>query len=326
METIAANTTSAATADAEYRRGSVLGLTVAEIFILLLFLLLLVYLALNENWTARGGTLGEELDQLRQQLTVKDKKLREWQGVIEEFQTPQEVQTLVSKMLQADQREEEYRHQIEVFKETLNKSNNEAHREVITLRTQNSNLRQEIEIAQQNYEEIKEELRVVREKGNNPPCWYKTVPAERGGMREKAHYTFRIGVFDNAIIILEQPVPPGSAEDDNGPLYAVEAEQLGLTDIPYETELNDESLIEKMQPIHDAGKNERVRSYSCTFFVKVWDETSAHNKERWKNAHHLLEDLFGTYIVQNDPWPLPLEPGISGRMQPSLKRGFSGGG
>ena len=303
MKPTAANTTSAATADAEYRRGSVLGLTVAEIFILLLFLLLLVYLALNENWITRGGTLDKELDQLRRQLTVKDKKLQEWQGVIEEFQTPQEVHTLVSKMLQANQREEKYRHQIEVFQETLNKSNSEAHKEVITLHTQNSNLQQDMEIAQQNYEKIKEELRIVREKGNNPPCWYKTVPAEGGGTRERPYYTFHIAVLDDAIITRQAPVPPGNAADDNGPLYTVEAEQLGLADIPYETELSDESLIEKMKPIHDAGKNERVRSYSCTFFVKVWDKTSAHNKKRWKDAHRVLEDFFGTYIVQNDPWP-----------------------
>ena len=302
MEPIATNTTPAATADAEYRRGSVLGLTVAEIFILLLFLLLLVYLALNENWTARGGTLGEERDQLRQELTEKDKKLREWQGVIEEFQTPQEVQTLVSKMLQASQREEKYRHQIEVFEETLNKSNSEAHKEVITLRTQNSNLQQEMEIAQQNYEKIKEELRVVREKGNNPPCWYKTVPAERGGMRERPYYTFHIAVLDDAIIVRQAPVPPGNAADDNGPLYSVEAEQLELAAIPYNTALGNENIIEYMKPIHDAGKSARVRSYSCTFFVKVWDKTSDHNKKRWKDAHHALEDLFGTYIVQNDPW------------------------
>lgn len=302
MESIAANTTSAATADAEYRRGSVLGLTVAEIFILLLFLLLLVYLALNENWVTREDTHDEELDQLRQQLTVKDEKLREWQGVIEEFQTPQEVQTLVSKMTEANQREEKYRQQIEVFQDTLNKSNSEVHKEVITLRVHNSNLQQEAEAAQQNYEQIKEELRIVREKGNNPPCWYKTVPAERGGMRERPYYTFRIAVFDDAIIVRQAPVPPGNAADDNGPPYTVEAGQLGLADIPYNTELSDESLVEQMKPVHDAGKNEGVRSYSCTFFVKVWDETSAHNKKRWKDAHRLLEDLFGTYIVQNDPW------------------------
>lgn len=303
MESIAANNTSAATADAEYRRGSILGLTVAEIFILLLFLLLLVFLALNENWITRGGTLDEELDQLRQQLTVKDEKLSEWQGVIEKFQTPQEVRTLVSKMTEANRREEKYRYQIEVFQETLNKNNSEAHKEVITLHEQNSNLQQKMEVAQQNYKQIKEELRVVREKGNNPPCWYKAVPADKGGMRERPYYTFHMAVFDDAIIVRRVLVPPGNAADDNGPLYTVEAEQLGLADMPYETALSNESLIEYMKPFHDAGKNARVRSYSCTFFVKVWDETSTHNKKRWKDAHRALEDLFGTYIVQNDLWP-----------------------
>ena len=303
MHPIDTNSTSGSTADAEYRRGSILGLTVAEIFILLLFLLLLVYLALNENWRTQGNTLDEEMERVKQQLTVKSEKLQEWQGVIEEFQTPQEVKTLVAKITEANQREKNYRHQIEVFEETLSKSDNESHKEVITLRKQNSNLQQEMETVHENFKKIKEELRIVREKGNNPPCWYKTVSNQRGGMRERPYYTFHIAVLDDAVILRQAPVPPGSAVDDNGPLYTVEAEQLGLADIPYETELSDENLVEKMKPIHDDGKNKRVRSYSCTFFIKVWDKTSAYNKKRWKDAHHLLEVFFGTYIVQNEPWP-----------------------
>ena len=40
--------------NAAYRRGTVLGLTIAEVFILLLFLLMLVFLALAQEWQAKS--------------------------------------------------------------------------------------------------------------------------------------------------------------------------------------------------------------------------------------------------------------------------------
>ena len=256
-----------------------------------------------EKRTNKTDTLDKQLKSVKQQLAVKDETLSKWQSVFEEFQTPQEVKTLVSKIAEAEQREEQYRHQVQVLEETLVKSDKEVHKEVLSLREKYSESQQEMERAQQNYEQIKEELRIVREKGNNPPCWYKTVPAERGGMRERPYYTFHIAVLDDAIIVRQALVPPGNAADDNGLPYADEAKQLKLDDIPYETILSNERLIEYMKPVHEAGKNAKVRSYSCTFFVKVWDKTSDKNKKRWKEAHRLLNDLFGIYIVQDDPWP-----------------------
>ena len=46
-----------------------------------------------------------------------------------------------------------------------------------------------------------------------------------------------------------------------------------------------------------------MRSYSCVFSVRVWDETSSGAKQRWQQAHdRTLEWLFGTYRVQDEPW------------------------
>ena len=309
------NSASTAKINAEYRRGSVLGLTVAEIFILLLFLLLLVLLALTHDWADRKEAMAGELDKASQQLAVANEKLHEWRNVVEEFQSPEEVQTLISKTTEAERRAEQYLQQLTVFQDTLNKSKSEVHKEVINLRGQISNLRQAAQDAQQKFEQVKQELRVVREKGHNPPCWYETIPDGKGGMREKPHYTFHIAVFDETIIVRQAPVPSGSAVDDNGSLYSVEAVQLGLADIPYEMPLSNESLIEHLQPIHDAGKSATVRSYSCIFWVRVWDKTSPDAKARWKDAHdRVLEGLFGAYTVENDPWMQPPlnRPGNSG--------------
>ena len=59
-----------------------------------------------------------------------------------------------------------------------------------------------------------------------------------------------------------------------------------------------------MRPIHQRGKDGKVRSYSCVFFVKVWDKTSPDAKARWQRAHdEVLEGLFGAYVARDDPWP-----------------------
>ena len=147
---------------------------------------------------------------------------------------------------------------------------------------------------------------MLREKGHNPPCWYRRVPDSKGGMREQAYYIFNVAVFDDNMIVRRVETPPGGATDDGGSSYTAEAAGLGLDDILYGKPLDDVALIQNLQPIHDAGKNARVRSYSCIFWVRVWDETSAGAKKRWKSAHDgILESLFGAYTVKNDPWPEP---------------------
>ena len=99
------------------------------------------------------------------------------------------------------------------------------------------------------------------------------------------------------------PIPEGNAEDDGGKSYAEEAEDLALGTIPYGIPLTDEEMRDVMQPLYEKGKASRVRTYSCIFYVRVWDETPAAAKLRWKQAHDgVLEQLFGTYQVRDIPW------------------------
>ncbi len=165
--------------------------------------------------------------------------------------------------------------------------------------------RNELAVQQRNaeYEEIAEQQRILREKGQNPPCWYEIVPAANGGTREKAFYLFDIAVFDEHMIVRRRPPPPGGAFDDGGGPYAEEAASLPLEEIRYETPLADMEIVELLEPIFNAGKESSVRTYSCVFFVQVWDETSEFAKERWQQAHdRVLEGLFGTFTVRDEPW------------------------
>ena len=315
-------------AASQYRRGTVLGLTVAEVFILLLFLLMLVFLVLWQDLRADR----EELDALRKErdrwqeplagieTPVELLNLREfeqtWRESLESagIETPDEMVTLSELK---DEMERSQGVQAPDFLRRLTVAQRERDMAV----EENDRLREDLERAQEGQEEtnaenavLSNELRVLK-KGQNPPCWYEVVPDGEGGERERPFYTFNIGVFDDSMVIRRLQPPPGSAEDDGAnsaadettrsvaTTYADEWNRLGMTDIRYDEPLSDAELTAELQRIHDAGKQSRVRSYPCIFYVRVWDETSSGAKARWQQAHdRTLEWLFGTLRVQDEPW------------------------
>lgn len=354
----------------EFRRGTVLGLTIAEIFILLIFLVLLAFLGLANNWEKK-----------EKEYLAGQQLLSEWRDVIEEFEAPEEIRTLYSKAKRLEQQLDgkeaadaekrlaalsresvELREEVEAMRrereklrdentklsqensalqeernslredsaaakrnadqemaalreeiETIRKQRDESIRDngklsnmYAALREERDALHEQLANAEQQTARIRAEFDTFRRKGQNPPCWYETVAAG-DGTREKAHYLFNIAVHDEYMVVRRRPIPSGQADDDRdrpSRSYAEEAADLGLENIPFGTPLDDEEMNRHMKPIRDLGKDRGVRSYSCIFSVKVWDRTSPDAKLRWKQAHDgILEGLFGTYIVKDDPWP-----------------------
>ena len=282
--------------NSEYRRGTVLGLTIAEVFILLIFLILLAFLGLASNWEEKE----EEYRADRQLLSV-------WHDIIQEFQAPEEIRTLHSKATRLEQQlksSETSNAELHGKIEAMHEEHERLRDENAKLSDKNSALHQQVAAERQEAGRVKADLDTVRRKGQNPPCWYQTV-ADGGRTREKAHYTFNIGVYDEYMVVRRHPIPPGRADDDNGRPYTEEAvNPLRLDDVLYDTQLSYEEMIQQMKRIRDLGKMRKIRSYSCIFWVKVWDKTSPDAKTRWKEAHdRVLEGLFGTYEVKDDPWP-----------------------
>ncbi|MDE0130134.1 MAG: hypothetical protein OXQ86_11315 [Gammaproteobacteria bacterium] len=287
--------------DNEYRRGAVLGLTVAEVFILLLFLLLLVFLGLERSWKNQSAELRVQLKDAQNRLAP----FREWEQVIEEFKAPEEIVTLRRQQQAAVQAAQNYRRENEVLRKIVDQGDS-GQQEAARLASELRQAEETLQEAQQIADNFKEELRVLRVKGLNPPCWYEPVPDGKGGTREKPHYTLSVGVFDNYMMMMPLEAPLGGAADDNGGTYAAEAERLGLMELSYGVPLEDSQIVQELQPFHSAGKGQRVRTYPCIFWVRVWDKTSPSSKVRWQRAHdQILEGLFGAYTVKEDPWPGP---------------------
>ncbi len=278
-------------ATSHYRRGTVFGLTVAEIFILLLFLLLILLAVFEEDAAEQRTDTQEKLRATQEKLS----ELEPWEPVARLFETPEEVVTLRRARDEAVRQAERHQEEAKRLKEVIGG-------EVTAVKAIEVAVAAKHE-AEERAEQAQEELRVLRTKGQNPPCWYAQVGDGRGGTRERPHYTFNVGVFRDHLILRRADTPPGGAEDDNGGTYAAEADRLGLDGLPYDRPLDSAAFVSALQPIHDAGKNKAVRTYPCIFWVRVWDRTPANAKRRWQYAHdRIIEGLFGAYTVRNDPW------------------------
>ena len=298
-----------------YRRGTILGLTVAETFILLAFLLLIALLL--------GLT---ELDELPEEPAVVNAPLV--------WERPEQIETLVNNAERARAAAERERDQARERAEQARTAQEEAERARAAAERELDQVRERAEQARTAQEEAeraraaaereRDQARTAQEeaerasaaaeherdqavllhrKGNNPPCWYETIPAGNGKTREKPHYAFNAAIHERSIVLVPRPPPPGSAEDDGGESYAVERERLGIEDLPYGVELSDEEFTEAVSELVAHGRNRRVRSYECVFSVMVWDMTPANAKKRWKDAHdRIIEGSFSAYTVRDLEW------------------------
>ena len=300
--------------DSAYRQGTVLGLTIAEMFILLIFLLLIAFL----GFAYQEQKKGEELSSFLHKYYPP-----EIEPLTPEVPDPIElVKELIEENKELKAEKEELQRERETLKKqteelaNLRKKNKDLQAEKEELQKEQETLKKQTEAAKREAMQARKELQKGQnnlaadtsivagmpakkesQKGQNPPCWYD---AEKGGTR--GHYLFNIEIHDDHMVVQRLEYPPGR--------YAEEARRLPLRphldSIPYGEPLTNEELDQYMRPIHDLGKNKEVRSYSCIFYVKVCSKISKSIKAlvRWRKAHEVvLEGLFGTYLgVENEAW------------------------
>lgn len=271
-----------------YRRGLTLGLTMAEIFLLILFILLLIFLALNREYEEIKDTLvvtQETLTATQAELKVvsaENKKLAE---------LPKEIEHL--KRVNSE----------------LSKNNNEIElaSELQALRAESESLANQNENLQEQNSRLRHEL---GSKGVDPACWYEIVTDEDGTQREKTYYLFDVAVYENHMLIRinENIPPPGRGDNKNGQpaptSYAEEYKKLPLADLRdvREKKVSLEEFTTIAAPIRNMGKDEQIRDYSCVFYAKIWDYTAETAKGRWKQARERIENFFYPLVIKNDPW------------------------
>ena len=276
--------------DEGYRRGTVLGFTVAEVFILLVFLILLALASVSQYWTGL---------------------LAPWRDVIVAARERDLTAEEVGELLDPERVEPAEEHQ--PTPEELRKEIEELAREKERLQERVRALENSEEAKDREIEKLEEEKRALDDqirifgKGINPPCWYQVAeennPNTEANFYEKPYYLLDIAVFGDYMEVQPiLPYPPGRAEDDSGALYVDEARKIPLTDIPYNERFSNSQFRNAMQPIWRIGEASEIRTYSCIFYVRVWDETDEQAKDRWKLALRIVQEGFGTHEVENVPW------------------------
>ena len=291
-----------------YRRGTVLGLTIAEIFILLVFLMLLALLGVNRYW-------GDKLDPWKE-IMAKATPEEVEVALSHPDELRGEIKRLKEQIEELEKEKERLQERIQILTDRegktgqlLDEANNqlrEVNRGSMEHEKALADAEHEIETLIEKVNSLEKEIRIFG-KGITPPCWYQRIeetnPIAKANWREKPYYLFDIAIREDHMEVQRLPIAEGSAEDDSEASYAEEAKSLALDTIPYGTPLTDMEVRSFMRPLYEKGKASQVRTYSCIFYVRVWDETSPGAKERWKQAHDgVLEQLFGTHQVRGTSW------------------------
>ena len=263
-----------------YAKGVVLGLTMAEIALLIIFILLLIFTSmlkkehelndiikkneeaikiisqyiLNEDKTINDELVKASLSLPQLLKKVEEKDLRD----TPEEMLPQILERAVSKLVTAKELENNNENlPIEKKYEKLLEEKQEITSKLSNLEGQNKNL-----------------LRQCKGVGF-PPCW-----ANLSGSPE---YIFNLYLRDEGIFIYDNKLPHRQADQA----------KLDLSRISFETPIGTKQTIYQTLPLLDYGKQN-----DCRFFVQIIDETGADKKELYKNLRQTIEANF--YILKRN--------------------------
>ena len=183
-----------------YRRGAVLGLTVAETFILLTFLLLIALLDFvhqdespPEPGTGRPPRVWVPPDEIETLVNAAD-QARRAQEEAEQARAAAE-----RERDQAHEKAEEARRaqeEAEQARAAAERERDQAHGKAEEARKAQEEAQQARAAAERQRDEAQRDLALLRRKGKNPPCWYQIVSAGAGKTREKSYYAFNVAIYE----------------------------------------------------------------------------------------------------------------------------------
>lgn len=283
-----------------YRQGTVLGLTVAEAFILLTFLLLIALLGLVQQdepspdpGTTNAPGIWVRPDEIKT-LVNSAKLARKAHEQAEQARTAAERERNQARTAQKE---------AEQARAAAERDRDQARHQAEQARMAQKEAEQARAAAERERDHVTNNLSLLHRKGKNPPCWYQVVSAGEGKTREKPYYAFNVAIYEGGIELAPRTAPPGGAFDDGGGLYADEWKRLRIEELPYGIPLKDHEFIEAVSDLVTQGRNRQVRTYECVFSVMVWDKTPNYAKKRWKDAHdRVIEGSFSAYTVQDLEW------------------------
>lgn len=269
-----------------YRRGIVLGLSLAELFILLVFLLLLAllgYALLRDDQAARQA---QTIDEQQERIAKLQEQIAPFEDVDPNDLIAQNEQ-LEGDLLVARRRAAQA--ELDAKRQAQRAAELEREKERAEARAKNAE--QRARSAEAAREEAEQKLKDSIVLGQFSPCWYVVV---QGGAREKAVFTFDVRMKNETVLVQRHyRLPPPDAHTP-----AVEYDRAALG-----RELSYTEFMRKFESLKIAGREKRVRpDRECYFHVQVWDATT--DKTAYKSAFNdYVREVFVPTSVRHDPWP-----------------------
>ena len=300
--------------DKPYRRGLVLGLSLAELFLILIFLLLLVAISVVQFLEEDKE---EFLDQIRS-LKEENEKLHEQVKFVEgEKEKLYDHLTRIYKDLGYEITEEfgDFTETIKDENERLTQENKKLQDTLFIKDKELADRQQELNEADRENKELYAELeqkgfellatkaeleqKTKNEKlGDNPPCWF-TWSTDSDGERRRKHEkifdvlirddTFKVRRHDNSQIT--KNINTGK---ENVLLYVDKAN--------LNRDLKIESFVPIFSKIRKAGELKNIQDYDCRFMVDVYDQTSQNNKDGYKHNLSIVESVFLKTEIRGEQW------------------------
>lgn len=278
--------------DRFYRRGLVLGLTMAETVILVLFtLLLLLGLFIErknreiERLTRENSTLQEQqvllggvnkIDDLFQEL----KLLR-----AENAQLRRNVAALTQEKEAMEEDLEAEARAARELRALLAESGFDA-RDPDKLRAQITEARKAADLLQKARKEIatlKEQLAYWQRRAGGrsnelPPCWIHPET-------KRVEYIFDVELVSAGLIVHDRDIPQRRAEKAALPIGPVS----------FGAVLSGSAFLDQTRALFDVSEERE-----CRFFVRVFDRTGAAEKDAYKKHMSIVEQHFYKYEVKDD--------------------------
>lgn len=302
--------------ESAYRKGLVLGLTLAEIILLIIFSLLLILGFLLGQQKEERRQLQEELKSQTVALALQEERLQEMQRLlspdtqnkfddlfrelklaqkeaeraaelearVQSMESESELATKLTEMLgdpsappeqvvKRVQDLQEIAAQAEAFEEFADKDAAEEAvrlaRELNTTKGQMQNLRRKLDAAGKGME--------------MPACWADSSSG-------RVEYIFDVALTSKGLVIHDNKIAHRAQDQAELPVSAIK----------FDAEMSLGDFRDQTRMLFDWSV-----SNECRFFVRVFDQTGASEKQLYKEHLRVLEEHFYKYVVWQDPFPAP---------------------
>lgn len=307
----------------DYRRGLVLGFSMAEIFLILLFLLLL-------TMASYSSVVEEKIDLLTQNLAQNQESIFELSNAnaelsilasrrgspidlskeivlakVELKKTKNTLQNALDnnndlfQQLQNQQQQAALSNEIILAAQTISEKidQNNIVQWIGSVDDQLNDLSTDLSFARSETQKVRDKLYVLSKKtGIDNFCWYKEVVTNDGALRERGIKTFDMRIWNNQIEVI-YPTPPT--------VFANSVNELPIDLSTVNGFYSDTAFREKFKDLYEYGIAGKVykQPAECHFQVWVWDNTGKRNKRGFKQKMRIVESYFFKLNVIAEPWP-----------------------